>query len=157
VIWNAASGKPVVNGLLHQQSVRNVEFSPDGTKLLTSSFDGLRLWDSLSGHPLSAGLPHQIAGGTGFHSNCGLFSPDGTTILQANDAYEAIVWKFPDPQEDVPAWFPELLEAVARQRIAVETLRPETIGPENFLRIASRLRHSDATDFYTTWAKRWME
>jgi WD40 repeat protein len=77
VIWNAKNGKPIINGLLHAQGVRNVQFSPDGTQLLTSSFDGLRLWDVATGHPLTVTIKDPLSGGTGFQSTSGRggFSP----------------------------------------------------------------------------------
>jgi hypothetical protein len=45
-VWDVATGKPLGEPLQHKESVRAVSFSPDGTKLVTGSYDNTaRLWD----------------------------------------------------------------------------------------------------------------
>lgn len=159
VIWDAENGKPIINGLLHQQGVRNVQFSPDGTKLLTSAFDGLRLWDVATGHPLTVTIKQPMLGGTGFQSDTGRggFSPDGSKVVRCADSYHAILWQFSEPIERTPEWFADFLESVAGQRISAETRRPETVEPEQFLKLKQRILQSPDEDSYTVWAQKWLE
>jgi len=158
VIWDAATGRPHSRNLLHKQSVRNVQFSPDSQHLLTLDFRGLRLWDVATGHPLTAHLPHQIQGGTGFQGSTSRpdFSADGKSVLVAADSSQAKLWHFSTPLGKAPSWFPELLEAVAGQRFAIDADLPESVPPEAFLQLERRLRSSTDDDFYTRWARRWL-
>jgi len=158
VIWNAATGVPHSRNLLHEQGVRNVQFSPDGKQLLTLDFRGLRLWDVATCHPLTVHLPHTIFGGTGFQGSSGRpsFTPDGKTALVGMDSQEARLWHFSMPTGATPTWFPELLEAVAGQRFAVQSDLPELVPPESFLKLRSRLQSSSSDDLYTRWAKQWL-
>lgn len=44
-VWDLATGKPVSRPLRHDQGVSDADFSPDGTLVLTGSWDGtMRLW-----------------------------------------------------------------------------------------------------------------
>jgi WD40 repeat protein len=44
-VWNAASGQPVTDPLVHGDMVRYAEFSPDGQRVVTASGDHTaRLW-----------------------------------------------------------------------------------------------------------------
>jgi dipeptidyl aminopeptidase/acylaminoacyl peptidase len=158
VIWDAHTGLAHSHSLLHEQSVRNVLFSPDGKCLATHTFVGLRLWDVATGHPLTVHLPQPVQGGTGFQS--GAFRPgftsDGKAVLVAGDSYEARLWRFSVPPPGAPAWFPEFLEAVAGQRFSQHADRPETVPPERFLTIERKLQESAQTDYYTRWARHWL-
>jgi WD40 repeat protein len=156
VIWEAATGRTHQRRLLHKQGVRNVQFNRDGAQLLTLDFRGLRLWDVATCHPLTVHLPHISFGGTGFQgsTNRPAFSPDGQSALVGMDGERARVWHFSIPPPGAPAWFPELLEAIAGQRLNVETDRPELVPADRFLRLERRLRVSTDTDFYTRWSQR---
>lgn len=156
VIWDAATGLPHQRRLLHEQGVRNVQFSPDGAQLLTLDFRGLRLWDVATCHPLTVTLAQVSFGGTGFQgsSTRPAFSPDGEAVLVGMDCERARVWHFSNPPAGPPEWFPDLLEAVAAQRLNVATDRPELVPAERFLEIEHRLRMSTETDDYTRWSQR---
>jgi WD40 repeat protein len=75
----------------HRDFVRTVEFSPDGTRVVTGSFDGAaRVWDANSGVPLGPPLEHgQSVDGV-------MFSPDGSTILTASADSTARIWRVAD-------------------------------------------------------------
>ena len=63
----------------HTDVIRQVVFSPDGTRLATASFDGsAKLWDAVSGKELLtlSGHAANVFGVT--------FSPDGKTIATAS-------------------------------------------------------------------------
>lgn len=94
-LWNAETGERVErsfgsgNGAdqSHTDAVLSVEFSRDGSKLLTSSYDGTaRLWDVTNGEQI-----RPLIG----HSNWvwdASFSPDGQWIVTASQDGTAIVW-----------------------------------------------------------------
>jgi eukaryotic-like serine/threonine-protein kinase len=68
----------------HTGPVRSVSFSPDGTRILTSSEDGtVRVWDSRSGMS-TLQLEVRAMGAA--------FSPDGTRILTGSDDDTSRVW-----------------------------------------------------------------
>jgi WD40 repeat protein len=58
-IWDVASGTPVGAPLKHEQVVKSALFSPDGTQVVTASFDGtVRIWDAATGTPVGVALKH---------------------------------------------------------------------------------------------------
>ena len=72
----------------HTSSVRSAVFSPDGTKILTASWDKTaRLWESSSGN-----LLHSLEGHTD-RVYSAVFSPDGTKILTASKDGTARLWE----------------------------------------------------------------
>lgn len=159
VIWNATTGTPHKRSLFHSQSVRNLLFTSDSRRLLTLDFHGPRLWDVESGHPLTVHLPHRLHGGTGFQSvsNAPNFTPDGQAFVVGMDSVQAILWHVPVPPADVPAWFPEFLEAVAGQRFSAGADLPESVPPSSFLKLKKQLLNSTQTNYYAVWARNWLK
>jgi len=159
MIWDAETGLPHSRGLRHAQGVRNLCFTADGERLLTLDFRGLRMWDVETSHPLTVHLEHFINGGTGFQTSSSRIavSPDGRATVVAMDSFVAKCWNFTSPSSRAPAWFPELLEAVAGQRFAPGADRAESVSPETFLKLERRIKESKETDVYTTWAQRWLK
>jgi hypothetical protein len=46
-VWDAASGKPIGEPMKHEDDVTSAQFSPDGQRVVTASFDKTaRLWDT---------------------------------------------------------------------------------------------------------------
>ncbi|MES2789600.1 MAG: protein kinase [Planctomycetota bacterium] len=158
VIWDPLTGLPHSRNLLHEQAVRNVQFTPDSQSLLTLDFLGLRLWDVATSHPLTVHLRHPVFGGTGFQrtSSRPSFTPDGLSILTGNDSYQARLLHLSSPPMGAPEWFPELLESIAGQRFVTSSDRPEAVPSEQFLVLKRQLQTSTDTGFYTRWARRWL-
>jgi hypothetical protein len=71
----------------HQSYVESAQFSPDGTRVVTASFDKTaRLWDARSGKPLGEVMKHQ-----GWIQSA-QFSPDGTRVVTASFDKTARLW-----------------------------------------------------------------
>jgi WD40 repeat protein len=71
----------------HSSAVNTVEFSSDGKRLLTASWDATaRIWDVESGQAMVVMQGHT----GGIHM--AVFSPDGTRVLTASDDATARIW-----------------------------------------------------------------
>ena len=86
MLWNASTGD-LIRTFDHGWYISSVTFSPDGTQILTGSWDGdVKLWNvatrerirTLSGH--ASGV------------NSVAFSPDGTKILSGSYDKTAKMW-----------------------------------------------------------------
>jgi WD40 repeat protein len=86
-IWDAAGGKLLQTLKGHRGGILSAAFSPDGTRVLTSSDADLqnavvRIWETASGKELFA-----LKGG-----RFGLFSPDGRRVLTLSYSNELRLW-----------------------------------------------------------------
>ncbi len=81
------TGRSLVPPLVHQDSVRAVTFSPDGSLLVTATLDGTaQFWQVETGNRLGAALPHGV-------SVWGAqFSPDGQLLLTGAADGKARLW-----------------------------------------------------------------
>lgn len=80
--------------LRHEGEVITAEFSPDGKRLLTASFDKTaKVWDARDGR-----LLHTLAGHSGKLWTAH-FSPDGRLIITAGDNGDAWLW---DAEKETP-------------------------------------------------------
>jgi len=71
----------------HGDPVASARYSPDGTRILTASFDGTaRIWDARSGVQLGV-----LSGQAGVLYSA-VYSPDGTRIVTAADGKVATIW-----------------------------------------------------------------
>lgn len=75
-VWDVESGQPACAPLQHTAEVTSAEFSPDGSKIVTTSNDRTtRLWDAGSGKPLTDPIEHPT------EVSSAHFSPDGRLIV----------------------------------------------------------------------------
>jgi len=73
--------------LQHQGFVKSMVFSPDGTRIVSGSFDqSVWVWDALTGVELTS-----LNGHTSF-VNSVAFSPDGTHIVSGSGDQSVRVW-----------------------------------------------------------------
>ncbi|MDQ0290552.1 nSTAND1 domain-containing NTPase [Oligosphaera ethanolica] len=71
----------------HESSVCSASFSPDGTRVVTASWDDTaRVWDAASGKPIGEPLRHED---DVYNAS---FSPDGTRVVTASHDKTARVW-----------------------------------------------------------------
>jgi WD40 repeat protein/serine/threonine protein kinase len=86
-VYDVASGKPVSPPLKHSATVQHAAFSPDGRRVVTSSYDGTaRVWEVLTGNPISPPLTH---GKDATHAS---FSPDGRRVVTAGSDDTVRIW-----------------------------------------------------------------
>jgi WD40 repeat protein len=72
--------------LPHEGQLNSAQFSPDGTKVVTASYDNTaRIWDAKSGKELYK-LPHEDS------VYSAQFSPDGTKVVTTSDDNKACIW-----------------------------------------------------------------
>jgi serine/threonine protein kinase len=77
---------PLIASFAHQDGLWRAAFSPDGTRILTASWDGTaKVWDAASSK-LIASFNHQ---GSVWHAT---FSPDGARIVTASADKTAKLW-----------------------------------------------------------------
>ena len=72
----------------HSDDIRSVDFSPDGSRIVTGSRDKLAIiWDAKTGSMIGKPLK-----GHSNEINCVNFFPDGTRIITGSDDNLAIIW-----------------------------------------------------------------
>jgi hypothetical protein len=87
-LFDAATGREMM-AFRPQDALADAEFSPDGTLIITASWDGtVRFWNA-------AQRPPEAVGTLVAHDqfiNSAVFSPDGELILTASDDHTARLW-----------------------------------------------------------------
>ncbi|HKB01261.1 MAG TPA: serine/threonine-protein kinase, partial [Gemmataceae bacterium] len=75
-VWDTNTGRDLAHLRGHEDNLASARFSPDGTKIVTASWDGTaRVWDAISGRQLTVLRAHSNA------LALALFSPDGKRVL----------------------------------------------------------------------------
>jgi len=134
-VWDAATGKTLVTFAGHEGAVRSAQFSPDGTRIATASFDKTaRVWDAASGKLIAT-----LSGHEGWVTSA-QFSPDGTRIVTASRDKTARVWEvLPPSAGPPPEWFPDFLRYMAQMRLNPDG-ELETLKLADWLALRERLR-----------------
>ncbi|KAF8840940.1 WD40 repeat-like protein [Paxillus ammoniavirescens] len=89
--WNSKTGELI--GRMrhgHTDNIISLSLSPDGTKLVSSSWDKtVRLWDARSGDPIGYPLQHE------YNVRTVVFSPSGEFVASGGDARKVSIWRVP--------------------------------------------------------------
>jgi WD40 repeat protein/serine/threonine protein kinase/tetratricopeptide (TPR) repeat protein len=87
IVLTYHSWRPPTLRLQHKDRVTSVQFSPDGKRIVTSSWDGTaQVWDAITGQPLGNPMRHRD------HVSRARFSPDGQRVVTASWDNTARVW-----------------------------------------------------------------
>jgi WD40 repeat protein len=108
-LHDAATGRVVRTLTGHTRKVVSLEFSPDGKRLVSGSWDRTaRLWDVATGEPVGQPLQHLDL------VQAVAFSPDGSLILTGADDYMTRLWNADALQlRGAALRHPEKVQAVA--------------------------------------------
>lgn len=86
-LWNVRTGKPAAPPLVHDDGVLHAAFSPDGTRVVTSSEDfSAAIWNARTGEPLGPRLRH------GDKVRSAQFATAHDWVVTASDDASAMVW-----------------------------------------------------------------
>ena len=121
----------------------HVKLSADGTTLATATFQTsggfgyFQLWDVATGLPLTDPVAER-----GYVISIAI-QPDGGAVSAGWTNGVVQTLRIP-PRQSVPAWFPEVAEAVAGQRLAAETGTLEKVPDEELATLREKVLAGDA-------------
>jgi WD40 repeat protein/serine/threonine protein kinase len=85
--WDTVSGTPVGPALVASARLNQVQYHPDGSRILGVCQDGLAwIWDAQTGKPVFPPWAHDRV------LQSGEFSPDGTRVLVLDELRSAYLW-----------------------------------------------------------------
>ncbi|HET7540647.1 MAG TPA: hypothetical protein VFK05_12270 [Polyangiaceae bacterium] len=124
-IWDASTGKSLVELKGHSGQVVTAVFSPDAARVLTASIDGTACILEAATGKLLAVLSQSEA------VMSAVFSPDGARVLTASRDNTARIWQVlgstPGP---VPSWFPNFFRVAASRTFSEDGDLVPLAGPE---------------------------
>jgi WD40 repeat protein/serine/threonine protein kinase/class 3 adenylate cyclase len=85
---SAPSGERLVREFIGEAGALSANFSPDGRRIVTTCADNsARIWDAVTGQPLTGPLKHEGP------IKSASFSPDGTRVVTASHDSTATIWE----------------------------------------------------------------
>ena len=111
-IWDARTGSLITRGLDHSGLVNYAEFSPDGKRVVTASWDNTaRVWCAMTGQAITPCMEHvprewQNDWGQRIQGSAWVwqaaFSPDGRRVATASDDFSARIWDASTGKAETP-------------------------------------------------------
>ncbi len=124
-IWDSESGKPACQPLVHKHNVLDVQFSPEGNRLLAAAGAErvVRIWDIPSGKALLDFYGHV---GNGGHVYVARISRDGHTVASGDNRGQVFLWNAVDGklQTTIPqqrGWITDLRFSPGGELLAIAT------------------------------------
>jgi WD40 repeat protein len=154
-VWDAQTGTAVLEPLKHPSWVEDVEFSRDGSRLVTTCADrGVRVWDASTG--VQIGEAMQVRSEYVF-SFSAQFSLDGKWIVATTPGsfaspLEWTVWEVPHASCPLPLSFLDLAEALGGERLD-ETGMSRPVPWQNLLKLRQQLTASPEPGEHGQWAR----
>ena len=133
----------------HPFNVTSAQFSPDGTRIVTVSWDlTARVWDAQTGQPVTEPMKH------GSSVVSAQFSPDGKRIVTA-DYKTARVWDMEPTQARCPDWLLPLSEVISGQVLNKQgVLEPTRLNrAETLNQIRQKLNQEPSDDDWVFWGR----
>ena len=148
-VWDAVTGRPLMEPIHHNRRALRTVFSPDDHFLLTASLDGTaRVWDSSSGRPVSEVFCH--ASGV---ADCA-FSPDGRFLATAGLDGKTVIRDWTPGADNPPQWLGILAEAVGGYHINDSGIAiPEANPEEDFAKARDCAQSEPGSDKLAGWSE----
>jgi WD40 repeat protein len=145
-LWDTATGEVAVGPLEMGAPISGLDFSPDGRRIVVAKETGVAaLLDAATGLPIGEPLQHDAL------MTFARFSPDGARVVTGSFDRTLRIWPVPLPPAPVPAWLPELAEAIAGHQLNAKNVL-ENLPVESLFALRERLRAEPASDYYRRWA-----
>jgi WD40 repeat protein len=145
--WNAESGHQGLKLPSPEGWSVPPRFDGDGSRIAISSGDVAQVWDTTSGHALTAPLRHQGA------ITSVDFSSDGLLVATSSADGTARLWQVA-PASEPPAWLPDALEACSFQYLD-ESGTLQAYSADKFNRIRTERLASMSNDPWEVFG-RWL-
>jgi WD40 repeat protein len=128
-VWNVAS-QSIVLTMRPQGVVSAVGYSPDGTRVVTGSWDhAARIWDTVSGR-----VVRQLTGGHLGNVTQSAYLPDGVRVITAGDDGAIRIWNANSGELEAPS-LQESGAAVMGLALSQNGRLVATVSADNVLRI----------------------
>ena len=157
-MWDARTGDPLIDPITQGQSGEIIRFTADGAAFLLRDLNGFRFYDGQTGEPITRYFTEPLRSGIGMDCESwrAIMNRDGTRVFLGYSMDDAALWRIEQPRTRTPAWFPDLLEALAFMRLDKKEV-PTKVPASQWLRIKEEIMQSPVDDCYTCWARQLLD